>query len=88
MALRYFYQRLSQPLSPRLDAWVRRVFGTGQAVLACLLGAFAVRLIWELRSEITEAHAHAAGVSDAGGAAFAVVVYGLIPATGSWPSGP
>jgi hypothetical protein len=81
MATRSFYQTLTGPLSPRLEAAVRRVAGAAQAILACLLGTFAVRLFVEFNGEMVEGRARGVGVSDAGGAAFAAIVYGLIPAT-------
>ena len=81
MAIHSLYQALTKSLSPRLDVWVRRVFGAGQAAPAVLSGGFAVRLILELHGEIAEARSRGGGVSDAGGAAFALVVYALIPMT-------
>jgi hypothetical protein len=80
MATRIFLKTLTRPLSPPVEARVRRVFGALQAVLACLIGGFAIRLVLELRREIG-ASLPSHGTSDAGGMAFAAVSYVLIPAT-------
>jgi hypothetical protein len=49
------------------------------AVFGGLVAAFAVSLILDLRRETTEARLHGGGVSDAGGMAFALVVYAPFP---------
>ena len=81
MAIQNFYQTLTKPLRPRFELWVRRVFGAGQAVLAGLFGTFAVRLLLELRGEIDAARPRGGDISDAGGMAFAVALFVLMPAT-------
>lgn len=81
MTLRSLYQTLTRPLSPRAEAGTRRVLGAGLAVFGVFVATFAVSLILELRREMAYARLHGGGISDAGGMAYALVVYALVPAT-------
>ena len=80
MTLRSFYHTLSRPLSPRAEIWTRRVLGAGLAVFGVFVATFAVSLILEFRREMADARLHGGGISDAGGMAYALVVYALVPA--------
>jgi len=78
MATQSFYQKLTSPLSPRTETWVRRVFGFGQAVLAVLAG---IQLI-ELTAILSRAR-EIAGVQpvDPHGFGAAALQFLLVPST-------
>jgi hypothetical protein len=80
MTLRSFYHTLSRPLSPRAEIWTRRVLGAGLAAFAGFIVVFAASLIPDLRKERIDWRLHGGGMSDAGGMAFALVLYALVPA--------
>ena len=81
MTLRSLYHTLTRPLSPRAEIWTRRVLGAGLGMFGAFVATFAVSLILEFRREMTEARLHDGGISDAGGMAYVLVVYALVPAT-------
>jgi len=80
MTLRSLYHTLTRPLSPRAEIWTRRVLGAGLATFSAFVVTLAIATILDLRRERIEWRLHGGGVSDAGGMAFAVVLYSLVPA--------
>ena len=81
MAIHSFYQTLISPLSPRVEVWVRRVFGAGQAVLASLAGIRAIQLISFLYRDTAIVTRTGGHPPDPHGFGFLTVVLFLIPST-------
>lgn len=76
------WRTLTQPLNPRADLWVRRVFGAAQAVLAMLAGARAIELTIALyRDAASPRRPGGHRTYDPHGFGFMTLVYLLIPAT-------
>ena len=78
MALRSMYQTLSSPLNPRVETWVRRALGVGQAILAILAGSRAVQLTVFLSGQ----HRMTGGQpADPHGFGLAALMFLLVPST-------
>ena len=76
------WRTLTQPLNPRADLWVRRVFGATQAILAMLAGARAIDLAIALsRDAASPRQPGGYRTYDPHGFGFMTLVYLLIPAT-------
>ena len=81
MATHSFLKKLTEPLSPRLEAWVRRVFGVGQAMLAIALAALTVNLVLFIVRENAVAARTGSYPPDPHSFGSLAVVWFLIPAT-------
>jgi len=82
MATHSMWRTLTQPLNPRADLWVRRVFGVAQAALAVLAGARAIVLTIDLyRDAASPRQPGGYRAYDPHGFGFMTLVYLLIPAT-------
>ena len=76
------WRTLIQPLNPRADLWVRRVFGAALAVLAVLAGARTIQLAFALyRDAASPRQLGGYRTYDPHGFGFMTLAYLLIPAT-------
>jgi hypothetical protein len=76
------WRTLTQPLNPRAELWVRRVFGAAQATLAVWTGATAIRLTLALYLDATSPRAALSyRAFDPHGFGFMTLVVILVPIT-------